>query len=194
MNKNSYVTAALFVVFVLLSVFYCTIGDTEEKAASVGTSAMLPDVKVEITSTDEQAVSELVSTEETAELEGSSSTVSALQVQRAEAKKAETQLVSELTAIIASKDYDAEAKSEAKDNLEQINKDAQHQSMLESMIKAKGYSDVLVRVNEGTVQVFLELSDSQEEPTLEQQNEIIMMAKTEFTTNPDVQVSFTAIN
>ena len=81
-----------------------------------------------------------------------------------------------------------------KDNLEKINKDAQHESILESMIKAKGYSDVLVRVNEETVQVHLQLSESQSEPTLEQTNEIIMMVKTEFTTDPDVLVQLTPIN
>ena len=69
-----------------------------------------------------------------------------------------------------------------------------YESILESMIKAKGYSDVLVRVNEETVQVHLQLSESQSEPTLEQTNEIIMMVKTEFTTDPDVLVQLTPIN
>ena len=115
-------------------------------------------------------------------------------MQRTEAAKAKSQLQADLTAIIASKDADAEEKSEAKDNLEKINKDAQHESILESMIKAKGYSDVLVRVNEETVQVHLQLSESQSEPTLEQTNEIIMMVKTEFTTDPDVLVQLTPIN
>ena len=199
MNKNSYVTAALFVVFVLLTVFYISIGDsTDSTTNNVGSTSTLPQANLEINPTDAQSGSELVSNQESGDDEtetaGTSSEVSAIQVQRTEAAKAKSQLQADLTAIIASKDADAEEKSEAKDNLEKINKDAQHESILESMIKAKGYSDVLVRVNEETVQVHLQLSESQSEPTLEQTNEIIMMVKTEFTTDPDVLVQLTPIN
>ena len=199
MNKNSYVTAALFVVFVLLTVFYISIGDSNDSSTNkVGSTSTLPQANLEINPTDAQSGSELVSNQESGDDEtetaGTSSEVSAIQVQRTEAAKAKSQLQADLTAIIASKDADAEEKSEAKDNLEKINKDAQHESILESMIKAKGYSDVLVRVNEETVQVHLQLSESQSEPTLEQTNEIIMMVKTEFTTDPDVLVQLTPIN
>ena len=193
MNKNSYVTAALFVVFVLLTVFYISIGDSNDSTTNkVGSTSTLPQANLEINPTDAQSGSELVSNQESGDDEtetaGTSSEVSAIQVQRTEAAKAKSQLQADLTAIIASKDADAE------DNLEKINKDAQHESILESMIKAKGYSDVLVRVNEETVQVHLQLSESQSEPTLEQTNEIIMMVKTEFTTDPDVLVQLTPIN
>ena len=199
MNKNSYVTAALFVVFVLLTVFYISIGDSNDSTTNkVGSTSTLPQANLEINPTDAQSGSELVSNQESGDDEtetaGTSSEVSAIQVQRTEAAKAKSQLQADLTAIIASKDADAEEKSEAKDNLEKINKDAQHESILESIIKAKGYSDVLVRVNEETVQVHLQLSESQSEPTLEQTNEIIMMVKTEFTTDPDVLVQLTPIN
>ncbi len=199
MNKNSYVTAALFVVFVLLTVFYISIGDSNDSTTNkVGSTSTLPQANLEINPTDAQSGSELVSNQESGDDEtetaGTSSEVSAIQVQRTEAAKAKSQLQADLTAIIASKDADAEEKSEAKDNLEKINKDAQHESILESMIKAKGYSDVLVRVNEETVQVHLQLSESQSEPTLEQTNEIIMMVKTEFTTDPDVLVQLPPIN
>ena len=199
MNKNSYVTAALFVVFVLLTVFYISIRDSKDSTTNkVGSTSTLPQANLEINPTDAQSGSELVSNQESGDDEtetaGTSSEVSAIQVQRTEAAKAKSQLQADLTAIIASKDADAEEKSEAKDNLEKINKDAQHESILESMIKAKGYSDVLVRVNEETVQVHLQLSESQSEPTLEQTNEIIMMVKTEFTTDPDVLVQLTPIN
>ena len=199
MDKNSYVTAALFVVFVLLTVFYISIGDSNDSTTNkVGSTSTLPQANLEINPTDAQSGSELVSNQESGDDEtetaGTSSEVSAIQVQRTEAAKAKSQLQADLTAIIASKDADAEEKSEAKDNLEKINKDAQHESILESMIKAKGYSDVLVRVNEETVQVHLQLSESQSEPTLEQTNEIIMMVKTEFTTDPDVLVQLTPIN
>lgn len=196
MNKNSYVTAALFVVFVLLTVFYVSIGDGTEKDAKVGSTSVVPQANLEMKETEAQSAEELTAKEEgqesteTEEDKETKETTSSIQIQRSEVKKAESELVAQLKSIIASKDSDATEKSEAKDDLDKITKDTQHQTVLESLIKAKGYDDVLVRTNEETVQVFLE---GTEEPTLEQTNEIIMMAKTEFAMNPDVQVQFKAI-
>ncbi|BEH91098.1 MAG: SpoIIIAH-like family protein [Turicibacter sp.] len=201
MNKNSYVTAALFVVFVLLTVFYVSIGDGTENDAKVGSTSAVPQANLEMKETDAQSAEELTAKEdgkevkETKEAKGTKEEkkdekTSSIQIQRSEVKKAESELVAQLKSIIASKDSDATEKSEAKDDLDKITKDTQHQTVLESLIKAKGYDDVLVRTNEETVQVFLE---GTEEPTLEQTNEIIMMAKTEFATNPDVHVQFKSI-
>lgn len=194
MNKNSYVTAALFVVFVLLTVFYYSLDDTANQTVAgtaVGTTTTtVPQANLEFEEVDDPNGSELVSSEgsedeETTETAGQSTSIQAL---RATLAKEKSQREADLTAIIASKDYDAEEKSEAKDNLEKINSDAQHQSALETMIKSKGYSDVLVRVNDDAVQVHLELSESQSKLSVEELNEIIMMAKTEFTNNPDVNI------
>ena len=201
MNKNSYVTAALFVVFVLLTVFYVSIGAGTENDAKVGSTSAVPQADLEMKETDAQSAEELTAKEdgkevkETKEAKGTKEEkkdekTSSIQIQRSEVKKAESELVAQLKSIIASKDSDATEKSEAKDDLDKITKDTQHQTVLESLIKAKGYDDVLVRTNEETVQVFLE---GTEEPTLEQTNEIIMMAKTEFATNPDVHVQFKSI-
>ena len=201
MNKNSYVTAALFVVFVLLTVFYVSIGDGTENDAKVGSTSAVPQANLEMKETDAQSAEELTAKEdgkevkETKEAKGTKEEkkdekTSSIQIQRSEVKKAESELVAQLKSIIASKDSDATEKSEAKDDLDKITKDTQHQTVLESLIKAKGYDDVLVRTTEETVQVFLE---GTEEPTLEQTNEIIMMAKTEFATNPDVHVQFKSI-
>ena len=200
MNKNSYVTAALFVVFVLLTVFYYSLDDTANQTVAgtaVGTTTTtVPRVDLELEEVDDPNGSDLVSSEgsedeETTETAGQSTSIQAL---RATLAKEKSQREADLTAIIASKDYDAEEKSEAKDNLEKINSDAQHQSALETMIKSKGYSDVLVRVNDDAVQVHLELSESQSKLSVEELNEIIMMAKTEFTNNPDVNIVYTPIN
>lgn len=195
MNKNSYVTAALFVVFVLLTVFYVSIGDGTENDAKVGSTSAVPQANLEMKETDAQSAEELTAKEDGKEAKGTKEEkkdekTSSIQIQRSEVKKAESELVAQLKSIIASKDSDATEKSEAKDDLDKITKDTQHQTVLESLIKAKGYDDVLVRTNEETVQVFLE---GTEEPTLEQTNEIIMMAKTEFATNPDVHVQFKSI-
>lgn len=199
MNKNSYVTAALFVVFVLLTVFYYSLDDTANQTVAgtaVGTTTTVPQANLEFEEVDDPNGSELVSSEgsedeETTETAGQSTSIQAL---RATLAKEKSQREADLTAIIASKDYDAEEKSEAKDNLEKINSDAQHQSALETMIKSKGYSDVLVHVKDDAVQVHLELSESQSKLSVEELNEIIMMAKTEFTNNPDVNIVYTPIN
>lgn len=188
-------------VFVLLTVFYVSIGDGTENDAKVGSTSAVPQANLEMKETDAQSAEELTAKEdgkevkETKEAKGTKEEkkdekTSSIQIQRSEVKKAESELVAQLKSIIASKDSDATEKSEAKDDLDKITKDTQHQTVLESLIKAKGYDDVLVRTNEETVQVFLE---GTEEPTLEQTNEIIMMAKTEFATNPDVHVQFKSI-
>ena len=198
MNKNSYVTAALFVVFVLLTVFYFSIGDSEQSASQVGSTSMAPQANLTINPTDAQNGDELTATqvsegEETTNGEVTSETMS-IQALRTSLQKEKDQRVAELTAIIASKDYDAEEKSQAKDELEKINKDSKHQSTLETMIKAKGYSDVVVRVNEEVVQVSVQLEESQEYPSVEALNELYMMAKTEFANDPHVQIQFTPVN
>ena len=195
MNKNSYVTAALFVVFVLLTVFYFSIGDSEQSASQVGSTSMAPQANLTINPTDAQNADELTVSEgeETTGDDTTSETMS-IQALRTSLEKEKSQRVAELTAIIASKDYDAEEKSQAKDELEKINKDSQHQSTLETMIKAKGYSDVVVRVNEEVVQVSVQLEESQEYPSVEALNELYMMAKTEFANDPDVTIQFTPVN
>lgn len=193
MNKNSYVTAALFVVFVLLTVFYFSLGDSEQSASQVGSTSVVPQANLTINPTDAQSADELTATQVSEGEETTNETMS-MQALRTSLAKEKDQRVAELTAIIASKDYDAEEKSQAKDELEKINKDSQHQSTLETMIKAKGYSDVVVRVNEDVVQVSVQLEESQEHPSVEALNELYMMAKTEFANNPDVQIQFTPVN
>ena len=48
MNKNSYVTAALFVVFVLLTVFYISIGDSKDSTTNkVGSTSTLPQANLD---------------------------------------------------------------------------------------------------------------------------------------------------
>ncbi len=64
MNKNSYVTAALFVVFVLLTVFYVSIGDGTENDAKVGSTSAVPQANLEMKETDAQSAEELTAKED----------------------------------------------------------------------------------------------------------------------------------
>lgn len=196
MNKNSYVTAALFVVFVLLTVFYIGMEDPKDSTANgLASNKTLPNAQTVLTETDSQTGSELAS--ETAgetEVTTSGAESNSIQLLRTELEKQQSQKVSDLKDVIASKDYDAETKSEAKDSLDKLNKDKEHQSALETMIKAKGYSDVLVRVNEETVQVTIQLANEAAFPSLEEMNELYLMAKTEFTNNPNVNIKIDPIS
>lgn len=195
MNKNSYVTAALFVVFVLLTVFYMGMEDPKDLTTGAGSTQTLPNVQMEVSETDAQTGSELASETTTEENVTTVATESnSIQVLRVELEKQQSQKVSELKEVIASKDYDATAKSEAKDDLDKLNRDREHQSALETMIKSKGYNDVLVRVNEETVQVIVQVAGESAFPGVEEVNELYMMAKTEFTNNPDVTIQFQPIN
>lgn len=198
MNKNSYVTAALFVVFVLLSVFYIGMDDPKDSTVDgLASTKTLPNAQTVLTETDSQTGSELASQsagETEVTTSGTESESNSIQLLRAELAKQESQKVSDLKDVIASKDYDAETKSEAKDSLDKLNKDKEHQSALETMIKAKGYSDVLVRVNEETVQVTIQLANEATFPSLEEMNELYLMAKTEFTNNPDVNIKIDPIS
>lgn len=195
MNKNSYVTAALFVVFVLLTVFYMGMEDPKDLTTGAGSTQTLPNVQMEVSETDAQTGSELASETTTEENVTTVATESnSIQVLRVELEKQQSQKVSELKDVIASKDSDAETKSDAKDNLDKINKDKEHQSALETMIKAKGYSDALVRVNEETVQVIVQIANEAAFPSVEEVNELYLMAKTEFTSNPDVNIEFRPLN
>ena len=195
MNKNSYVTAALFVVFVLLTVFYMGMEDPKDLTTGAGSTQTLPNVQMEVSETDAQTGSELASETTTEENVTTVATESnSIQVLRVELEKQQSQKVSELKEVIASKDYDATAKSEAKDDLDKLNRDREHQSALETMIKSKGYNDVLVRVNEETVQVIVQVADESAFPGVEEVNELYMMVKTEFTNNPDVTIQFQPIN
>lgn len=195
MNKNSYVTAALFVVFVLLTVFYMGMEDPKDLTTGAGSTQTLPNVQMEVSETDAQTGSELASETTTEENVTTVATESnSIQVLRVELEKQQSQKVSELKEVIASKDYDATVKSEAKDDLDKLNRDREHQSALETMIKSKGYNDVLVRVNEETVQVIVQVADESAFPGVEEVNELYMMAKTEFTNNPDVTIQFQPIN
>lgn len=195
MNKNSYVTAALFVVFVLLTVFYLGMEEPQTSTAKVGSNSTLPNAQTEITQTDAQSGSELAGqTEGEGDVTTSGTESNSIQILRTELLKQQSQKVSELKEVIASKDYDAETKSEAKDNLDKINKDKEHQSALETMIKAKGYSDALVRVNEETVQVIVQVENKAAFPSVEEVNELYLIAKTEFTNNPDVSIEIQPLN
>ncbi|MGL4374734.1 MAG: SpoIIIAH-like family protein, partial [Turicibacter sp.] len=129
MNRNSYVTAALFVVFALLTAFYWAMDEDQADSTVLQTTA--PEgINVEVNGVD-------------ALVDGGQESSSIEQLRLTLAAE-RSRKVDELKEVVASSDYDAMAKSEAKDSITKISKEFEHAQVLESMIKAKGYTDVLV--------------------------------------------------
>ncbi|MGE7675113.1 SpoIIIAH-like family protein [Lysinibacillus sp. NPDC094403] len=101
-----------------------------------------------------------------------------------------SQLRQQLTQKIGSKDYTAEEKSKAYNEMDNLIKQESAEAMLEMLIKSLGYSDAFVRADGDKVSVTV----MAEELSKAQANEIIYLVKTEMEGANDVQVKFSANN
>ncbi|KOP78289.1 stage III sporulation protein AH [Lysinibacillus sp. FJAT-14745] len=101
-----------------------------------------------------------------------------------------SQLKQQLTQKIGSKDYTAEQKSEAYNEMDNLIKQESSEAMLEMLIKSSGYSDAFVKADGDKVSVTV----MAEELSKAQANEIIYLVKTEMEGANDVQVKFSANN
>ncbi len=180
-NRNSYVTAALFVVFVILTGVYWTLDDVP------GTEMVSnPDPAPGVTTTIKEKDTDAESTEVDAS--------SALDHLRLELEVALSKKESELEGIVASSTHTQEQKDEAKQELDDMSSSKEHADALEATIRAKGYEGVLVRVNEEAVQVVVEIENEEAVPTTSEINELYILAKTEFANDPYVTIKFQPIN
>jgi len=216
MNKNSYVTAGLFVVFVMLTVVYWNSGDVPDMGPTALTGDMLE--------TDSPSAEELVANEleiddeevantetgeeqeeqEEQEIEGEEGTETtfdavseesnSMQVLRSERERQRSEQVSSLMEIIASADHDAEAKSAAKDSLTGLDKVSNSQRTLESTIRTMGYSDALVRANENSVTVIVQVTDLDSVPTKDEVAELYVVAGLEFVDSDNISIQFQPLN
>ncbi|MGE7999384.1 SpoIIIAH-like family protein [Lysinibacillus sp. NPDC093190] len=101
-----------------------------------------------------------------------------------------SQLREQLTTKIGSKDYTAEEKSKAYNDMDNLIKQESSEAMLEMLIKSSGYSDAFVKADGDKVSVTV----MAEELSKAQANEIIYLVKTEMEGANDVQVKFSANN
>lgn len=99
-----------------------------------------------------------------------------------------SQLRQQLTQKIGSKDYTAEQKSEAYNEMDNLIKQESSEAMLEMLIKSLGYSDAFVKADGDKISVTV----MAEELSKAQANEIIYLIKTEMEGANDVQVKFSA--
>ena len=214
MNKNSYVTAALFAVFVLLTVVYWNMPSDGTAPTPSLTGDMLT------SETDASTASELVASEEVGEeeevndseleteteveeqeeentnatVENSTETASSIQALRSELAKQRSQQASALMEIIASPDHDAETKSVAKDDLNQLERITNSQDTLETMIKSMGFSDVLVRADEESVRVVVQVPDLEAAPTREELAELYVLAELEFVNQDHISIQIQPVS
>ena len=216
MKRNTYVTAALFVVFGLLTVIYMNmgVGDYEDSALTSGISSVHPnDVAtigdVNTDDADSQATDEEGSdnedagavadaTDETTENEDEDccDVISLLDSLRSAMSDDHTAQVLALTEIIASADFSAETKSAAKDSLNDLNALANSSRVLETMINHRGFEDALVRASADFVQVTVQVSSLADVPTREELAELYIMAGIQFAghRNGNISIDFQPLN
>jgi len=238
MNRNSYVTAALFVVFVLLTVVYFNLDNTPEQGPVIGLNGIetpLPvgdlvnqpaedDEEDNDTGTDThqgelnqgnnqgetgqgteggnaseggqgETGSELGAGSDVSETE--TQTTSAIAALRNELAAHHSARVSRLTEVIASVDYSAQEKSDARDQMTSIDRLQQNSSILETTIRSMGlFNDVLVQADEAAESVILhvEIDSLDNKPGRETVAELTLLAGQQFGSRNRISVNFTAVD
>ncbi|UII54805.1 SpoIIIAH-like family protein [Cytobacillus spongiae] len=92
----------------------------------------------------------------------------------------------ELTEIMASTDLPADKRSEAYDQMQKLDQVAQQESVLETLIKAMGYDDALVRADGDKVRITVKSNDHSPAAA----NDIIQLVKNEIGQLQAVAVQF----
>ena len=222
MKRNTYVTAALFVVFGLLTVAYwqmdtsgadeaipmtttlrttedvATIGDASEGNDSDAENVEANAEESEASEEDEEAMANAEENEEenTETDESSREVISTLDALRAEMENGRAEQVASLTEIIAGADIAPETKSAAKDTLNELQTLANSSRMLETVIGHMGFEDVLVRASTDFVQVTVQVSNLDDAPTREELAELYVLAGIEFGSHRhgNISIDFQPLN
>lgn len=98
-----------------------------------------------------------------------------------------SELKEQLNTVVATTDLPASDRSEAVDQMKKLNDIAQKEQMLETLIKARDYEDVLVRADGSTVKIIVK---SKKESSKSEANAIIQMVKKEIGETNFVAVEF----
>ncbi|OIJ16871.1 hypothetical protein BKP37_04210 [Anaerobacillus alkalilacustris] len=104
---------------------------------------------------------------------------------RLERQMLRDRLSEDYTAVIASSDASADLQSQAWDNIESLRVLAQKEEMLETLIKTKGYEDVLVIAEDNEVKIIVKADELSSEEGIK----IMHMAKEQLNIK-DVAVAF----
>ncbi|MED3562895.1 SpoIIIAH-like family protein [Bacillus xiapuensis] len=106
---------------------------------------------------------------------------------RLELEDKRSQMKEELTTEMASTNLPADERSKAMDQMKELNKTAQQEEILETLIKSKGYEDALVRAEGSNVRVIVK---SKNKPSATAANDIIQEVKKEINDTNYVAVEF----
>lgn len=106
---------------------------------------------------------------------------------RLELEDSRSELKEQLNTIIASTDLPAEKRSEAHDQMKQLDELATKESVLETLLKTMGYDDALVRADGEKVRITVK---SKKEPSPTAANDIIQLVRTEIGALQNVAVEF----
>lgn len=183
MKRNTYVTAALFAVFAVLTVAYWMM-DTPTEEPLLPITATLTDLDIQVSAemtdngeaeeTGQEVEEDLESTSQDQEV------MSPLELLRAELEYGRADQVSALMEIIASADFDAQTKSNARDNLTEIETLASSSRTLETVLRHTGFDDVLVRASADSVQISIQVNSLADVPTRKELVELYVLAGMEF--------------
>ncbi|WP_445490516.1 SpoIIIAH-like family protein [Niallia sp. 03133] len=156
LKKQTVWLLTMLSLVVVLSVYYITSPEQKNEFAAVDNKQ-----KKEAENTAENAKETKTANKENAntEVKEDGSTVSTIESDeefeqmRLDLQDQRSMDEEKLTEVMGSADSSAEEKSEAQDEIEKLRKLADQEKVLETMIKAENYDDVLVRTIDGIVNV-----------------------------------------
>jgi stage III sporulation protein AH len=177
LKKQTVWLLTMLSLVVVLSVYYIT--TPEQKSNDLAA--------VEEKANEETAGTKESSAEETASEDGETvisgvSSDEMFETLRMQMEDERSRMEEELTNVMASTDLSAEERNEAKEKIDQLRDVAQKEILLETVIKAMDYEDVLVRADGEKVRITIK--SKEHSPTAA--NEIIQMVKGEI---PQLQVA-----
>nr|WP_263325776.1 SpoIIIAH-like family protein [Neobacillus sp. Marseille-Q6967] len=181
LKKQTVWLLTMLSLVVVLSVYYIT--SPEQKSTDLAAVEQEEKESQKQTKTDTEAKAE---NEDTivSEVAGDEE-FEALRLKKDEQR---SELKEELNAVVASTDLPADERSKAIDQMQKLNQTAQKEEMLETLIRASGYDDALVRADGKTVRITVK---SNKEHSKSAANDIIKLVKKEIGETNYVAVEFT---
>jgi len=154
LKKQTVWLLTMLSLVVVLSVYYITSPETSNEFAAGEESKTKEEAQNEAATTETETKENAASDAKT---EGSTvSTVDSDEMfdeMRLELQDQRSAKEEELTEVMASSEATAEEKNEAQDEIEKLRDLTDQEKMLETLIKADNYDDVLVRSEDGVVNV-----------------------------------------
>lgn len=188
LKKQTVWLLTMLSLVVVLSVYYIT--SPEQKGSDIGSEmagaekqsgdkdAAVKGEENEVTTTESEDGNTVISGTASDEV---------FEALRLELNDQRSAMKEQLTKIAASTDLPVEKRNEAYDQIKQLDEMAVKEELLESLIKAMGYDDSLVRVDGGKVRITVKTS---KEHTKAAANEIIREVSSEFGELQNVAVEF----